>query len=529
MILNRRPIVRSYAMTSYAVVVALHFFCHFFIPYSYSADVISTWNGTSGNWSDPNRWDSALFPSNGNGGFTYDAIIGGGGTTILDTDIDIEALTLSGGTGGTITGSSSLDILSSLSWINGGFAGTGATTIAGGTISGTAAKSLNERTLELTGDVSWTDGDILATTLGTIEINSGVEFTAGGTSNRILQANVTIDPGGRYVNSGFRFTDLTGTLVNNGTVEVEADSALFVAGGSGAGDLIIRNDAIALFNLTDEADYQFTGAIELDGGTFDVFVLGGGGGVTFLLPSLLTGNGTYQANGGTLVNSTEISPGFSVGQIDIDGNYQQTTTGKLSLEVEDPNSFDTLAITGNSNLGGTLEVTLTDPSDAPVGTMIEVITASSVTNTFEDVMTIGVDDILLAPVYGANSVSLLSIAEGDMNPFIPGIGEEDAVAFALALTDPVAYRDTYGISADEAGDIDDIGDSGLDFDDIDDFVKLLNEATGSSLTLAQMFQIIEEVQAIPEPTGLALALLAFVQVNSRKWIHNASAWEDSLL
>src|SRR5262245_12140024 len=63
-----------------------------------AADVTSTWNGTTGNWSDATRWSSnPNFPNNGNGGFTYDAIINSGSVT-LDQDIAIEKLTLSGGT-----------------------------------------------------------------------------------------------------------------------------------------------------------------------------------------------------------------------------------------------------------------------------------------------------------------------------------------------------------------------------------------------------------------------------------------------
>ena len=62
----------------------------------------------------------------------------------------------------------------------------------------------------------------------------------------------------------------------------------------------------------------------------------------------------------------------------------------------------------------------------------------------------------------------------------------------------------FGTSADEAGDIDD--ENGLDFDDIDDFVALLNQHIPSGMTMARMFQIIESVQRVPEPAGLPLAL-----------------------
>ena len=141
--------------------------------------------------------------------------------------------------------------------------------------------------------------------------------------------------------------------------------------------------------------------------------------------------------------------------------------------------------------------------------MIEVITAdpnSGVTGIFDLVTTSGVDDIYLYPVYGAAEVSLASHAEGDMDPSVPGLGEEDAAAFAIALTQPDLYENTYGISADEAGDLDD--DFDIDFDDIDDFVKALNEA-GVGMTMDRMIEIVQAAQhKVPEPSTLLLAAVS---------------------
>jgi hypothetical protein len=303
---------------------------------------------------------------------------------------------------------------------------------------------------------------------------------------------------------------------NSGTVEVQEGTLSLESGGSGSGIFIVLPGA----------------QLGLSGGGFsytgELVLLNGG---SLILNSytieqgILRGNGTVTAT--DLINAGQIAPGLAdpnqeaIGLISIDGDYQQAANGEVMIEVEDPNTFDKLAVSGNASLGGTLRVMLEDEADAPVGTVFEVMTTGGITGTFDDVITDGVDDIVLVPSYGASplsalgvgalggggdSVYLTSFEEGDMDPFTPGIGEEDAVAFALALTDPDTYRNTYGISADEMGDIDDIGDHGLDFDDIDDFVRLLNEHIGGGMTMARMFQIIEEVQAVPEPSGLSLAL-----------------------
>src|SRR4051812_5915049 len=67
-----------------------------------AADVSSTWAGTSGSWNVAGNWANspavAQFPNNGNGGFTYEAVVGSGaGTVTLGSNITIESLTLNGG------------------------------------------------------------------------------------------------------------------------------------------------------------------------------------------------------------------------------------------------------------------------------------------------------------------------------------------------------------------------------------------------------------------------------------------------
>ena len=60
------------------------------------ADQTSTWNGGNGDWDDPIMWNTnPLYPDNGNGGFTYDAIVNSGSVTV-DLDVTIEAFTLAG-------------------------------------------------------------------------------------------------------------------------------------------------------------------------------------------------------------------------------------------------------------------------------------------------------------------------------------------------------------------------------------------------------------------------------------------------
>lgn len=98
---------------------------------------------------------------------------------------------------------------------------------------------------------------------------------------------------------------------------------------------------------------------------------------------------------------------------------------------------------------------------------------------------------------------LQSFAEGDMDRLGDGVTTADVAAFAMALTDPINYRATFGISAVAMGD--------LDVDDIDDFAN----AVGMSLA-ALLDQINAYSTQVPEPSTVILALLGILWRTARR-------------
>ena len=70
----------------------------------------------------------------------------------------------------------------------------------------------------------------------------------------------------------------------------------------------------------------------------------------------ICGNGTYSAP--IVENNGTVCPGNSAGTLVIDGDYTQTSVGKLLMEIAgpDPGQFDVLHVTGASVLDGTMEV-----------------------------------------------------------------------------------------------------------------------------------------------------------------------------
>jgi hypothetical protein len=121
-----------------------------------------------------------------------------------------------------------------------------------------------------------------------------------------------------------------------------------------------------------------------------------------------------------------------LGHLDIEGNYEQRSDGTLLVDVEgtQPGERDTIDITGSVELGGTLQIDGSNLSLFP-DTTIDLITADSLTGTFDSVDWIG-NEALRSYYYVSYDdengiVSLSSIRDLDMN------GDGDGVP--LDLTD----------------------------------------------------------------------------------------------
>ena len=135
--------------------------------------------------------------------------------------------------------------------------------------------------------------------------------------------------------------------------------------------------------------------------------------------------------------------------------------------------------------------------------------------------TSGAEDIYFAPIYpqvsaAASNLALLETSsslflglfdEGDMNQD-GTIDSQDASSFALALTDPDTYFDTFFIDGPESGDIDDDGD--IDFDDIDDFAGLI-----PGMSVARLLTLMQT--PVPEPSSTLLMCLGAVLIGAMRY------------
>jgi hypothetical protein len=150
------------------------------------------------------------------------------------------------------------------------------------------------------------------------------------------------------------------------------------------------------------------------------------------------------------------------------------------------------------------------------GEAFTFFTAGNLAGTFDEVTTVGRDDIYFSAVYttGANGFVQAAVqAKGDMNPFVPGLDESDIQVFALGLRNPLAYRSTYGVSAATAGSLDGYAingfdpltyapDNDLDFDDINDFAALMAGVSG--MGQGGVLDRLHMYLSVPEPASAVL-------------------------
>ena len=281
---------------------------------------------------------------------TFTAVNFNSDVTVTVLNLNKRPFSFFGGVGG----SGMLTISQALNWTNGGMKGNGTTLIAAGataTLSG-PAPSIFERRLEenrrLTnnGTVVMANGAILhvnqnstavITNNGLFDVQSDVDV--GSDQN---QATATFNNAGIFRKSaGAGFTNVARVLRfnNSGTVEVLSGTLNFTKGITQTAGMIIANGG-TLSGRTNPLSIPDQ-VLAINGGT-------------------LAGNGAVEF--GSVFNSGNVSPGSgpgAAGTLRISGNYTQTGTGSLNIDVRSAvpgTGFDQL-VTGT---GSTTAVTTVD-------------------------------------------------------------------------------------------------------------------------------------------------------------------------
>jgi Tol biopolymer transport system component len=123
----------------------------------------------------------------------------------------------------------------------------------------------------------------------------------------------------------------------------------------------------------------------------------------------LAGTGTVI---GQVTSAGRISPGQSPGILTIDGNYTQTTTGTLTIELgglESGSEHDQLVVFGNASLDGTLEVALVDGFMPQAGDQFQILGYDQRVGNFAVISGLDLGNgLVLVPTYTAVGLTLVT-------------------------------------------------------------------------------------------------------------------------
>lgn len=120
----------------------------------------------------------------------------------------------------------------------------------------------------------------------------------------------------------------------------------------------------------------------------------------------LRGTGTTMAD---VFNNGDLSPGWDsahFGHLDIFGNYVQQDEGTLSIQIGAGLNQDMVNIFGDATLGGTLNVTLSNAFDIGLGHSFDILYASMVYGSFDNLLFPIFNGMTFDIAYDLNTVRL---------------------------------------------------------------------------------------------------------------------------
>ncbi|MCH7724519.1 MAG: T9SS type A sorting domain-containing protein, partial [Bacteroidetes bacterium] len=160
-------------------------------------------------------------------------------------------------------------------------------------------------------------------------------------------------------------------------------------------------------------------------------------GATVLADSVVFGEGGTIGGSGTfdfdVTNSGAVTPGgpLAAGTFTVNAGYTQLSSGVLLIELGglDPGQgHDQLMVTATAQLGGTLDVSAINDFEPQVGQVYEIISANTVTGTFDQIVSHG--GLGFDVAYTNNNVSITITSP---------LGVEDEIE-DLIPTDYVLYQ-----------------------------------------------------------------------------------------
>ena len=338
----------------------------------------------------------------GRGDVTGPTVIAGGTLAFTDTETPTEladvAISGSQFSGGRLGGGGVVNVNGLVTWSGGYLGGGGGVFNLRGGVSaeGEATKYFNGGTLNNADVFAWSGTGNLVISTGTafnnlegatIDIQNDAVWTRSNGSFTFVNRGLVRKAAGE----GTTTIDIPfGPFNNDGEFRVEAGTLYVRNQGTStdAGEWVVEDGALLRFNLHQR---------------------------TFSEAASLSGTGTVEFAGGTIVNRGTVRPGLSVGTLTVQGNLPAPqAAGALEIELGEA-EHDVLDVTNIANLGGVLRLALADGFEPTGDEAFTVVTALAVQGAFAEV--VPPDGYVAEVTYGAQDVTVrvvpvLACAEG---------------------------------------------------------------------------------------------------------------------
>jgi autotransporter-associated beta strand protein len=319
-------------------------------------------------------------------------------------------------------------------------------------------------------NIPWIDGSVAVFqgTAGTVTVTDtiifggmkfhtdGYQIVSDGAIDSILQLmgspTITTDAGvtatidatlagaGGITKEGLGTLILSGTNSYLGSTTIDAGS-LIVDGSISGAQTSVNNGGRLVVNVDGSISSAQTSVN--NGGSLIVDGLISSPETLVNLGGSLSGNGSL---GGNLTNSGIVSPGNSPGTLTIAGDYTQTTSGTLKIEVAGlgAGNHDLLVVGDTATLAGTLQVVRLNNFKFSPGNQVTFLTAGDVNGTFNPVINpfaISGTIVKVQVVYLPTGVSLVAT----QGSFKTVCDDPNSIAVGAALDREVADQCTAGV------------------------------------------------------------------------------------
>jgi hypothetical protein len=273
--------------------------------------------------------------------------------------------------------------------------------------------------------------------------------------------------------------------------------------------------------------------------------------VNVLAGGTLAGKGEVVGNlnvgaAGDSSNATLVpgkSTGLATPALTVQGNYKQAASGKFVLKVDGPDAddFSAVKVTGIAQLGGTLNVDVSELQNISQSFNITFLRAGNlpINSVFQNVTSTGDNRIVIIPTYrfgssvgatGATSLASGAVADatGEVDVCICLAGDvsgdgkvdsEDVTAFGYLLGNPGMLKTMYPGFRRTLGDLngwepgpalENLGDNRVDYDDIPYFLRVMkaNQVAATSSSILAAIQAAS--LGVPEPSSTVMLFIGIV-------------------